>query len=248
MKFDKIIIISSSKRGNYVFERLSNKYNCLLINDPRLIQKKNIYKTSLLVIAGFNKILNTSLINKFKFSFNLHGGKLPNYRGASVINWQILNGEKFIYLSSLKVTKILDGGDIILEKKIKINGESYDELIKKIDISFASLAEMTIKKIAKKTNFRKQRGIPTYWHKRKPEMSLIDPEKMNLKQATCLLNASSVNERYPAYLLINKKKIFIKRLLKTKFFFKGIPGVINNFENKKIIIFKNNECAEFEEI
>jgi len=248
MKFDKVIIISSSKRGDYVFQRLSNKYNCSLINDTKLIQKKDIYKNSLLVIAGFNKIIKTSLLNKFKFSFNLHGGKLPNYRGASVINWQILNGEKFIYLSSLKVTEILDGGDIILEKKIKINGKSYDELINKIDISFASLAEITIKKISKKTNFRKQRGIPTYWHKRKPEMSLIDPEKMNLNQATCLLNASSVNEKYPAYLFINKKKIFIKKLLKTNFLFKGMPGVIYKFQNKKIIIFKNNECAEFEEI
>ncbi len=51
-------------------------------------------QTDLFVLCGYNKILKTPVIEIPPMgTINLHGGKLPEYRGAAPINWQIINGE-----------------------------------------------------------------------------------------------------------------------------------------------------------
>ena len=57
-------------------------------------------------------------------TYILHAGKVPEYRGASVINWQILNKEKEIFLSALKYSNKYDAGQIVLQSKIKISNSS----------------------------------------------------------------------------------------------------------------------------
>ena len=44
---------------------------------------------------------------------NLHAGRLPKYRGGSPLNWQIINDEKEIGLSIIKIDSIIDHGPII---------------------------------------------------------------------------------------------------------------------------------------
>ena len=40
----------------------------------------------------------------------MHGGKLPNYKGASTLNWQIINGEKKIGISIIKaIVQLMEG-------------------------------------------------------------------------------------------------------------------------------------------
>jgi len=53
-------------------------------------------------------------------TLNLHAGKLPQYRGGSPLNWQIINGEKNIH--NLK---------IIAKKKSKIIITWLDEKYEK---------------------------------------------------------------------------------------------------------------------
>src|SRR3972149_10139499 len=50
------------------------------------------YKLDLLVCAGYSKILPEVLFADLKHgAINCHGGRLPQYRGASPIPWQIIN-------------------------------------------------------------------------------------------------------------------------------------------------------------
>ena len=55
------------------------------------------------------------LLPKFG-TLNLHGGKLPQFRGGSPINWQIIQGRNKIGLSVIKVNKGIDSGEIASEK------------------------------------------------------------------------------------------------------------------------------------
>ena len=63
-------------------------------------------------------------------TINLHGGKLPKYRGGSPLNWQIINGEKFVGISIVKIGVGIDTGEIISEKKFKLKKELFN--IKKV--------------------------------------------------------------------------------------------------------------------
>ena len=54
---------------------------------------------------------------------------MPKYRGGSPLNWQIINGEKYIGISILKTEEKIDSGEIIIEKKFLLK-ENYN--IKKV--------------------------------------------------------------------------------------------------------------------
>ena len=53
-------------------------------------------------------------------AINIHGGKFPNYLGGSPLNWQIINGENKIFISSIKMNEKIDGGPLILQRFFKI--------------------------------------------------------------------------------------------------------------------------------
>ncbi|HZE21070.1 MAG TPA: methionyl-tRNA formyltransferase [Desulfobaccales bacterium] len=49
-----------------------------------------------------------------------HPSILPRYRGASAINWAVINGEKETGLTIFWVDEGIDTGDILLQKKVEI--------------------------------------------------------------------------------------------------------------------------------
>ena len=67
----------------------------------KLIKQDIFFKgTELNLLCGFPYILKRNLISLPRFgTLNLHGGKLPEFRGGSPINWQIIKGKKKIGLS-----------------------------------------------------------------------------------------------------------------------------------------------------
>ena len=56
-----------------------------------------------------------------KGTINLHAGSLPKYRGGSPLNWQIINGEKKLGISVIKMIRALDAGPIYSQKKFLLH-------------------------------------------------------------------------------------------------------------------------------
>ncbi len=78
----------------------------------------------LIVVAAYGKILPDWLINLPRFgTINVHASLLPKYRGASPIQWALLNGEKETGVTIMKVIPELDAGDIISQRRVKIEKE-----------------------------------------------------------------------------------------------------------------------------
>ena len=68
------------------------------INSELAIQEIKNLNIDLIVMSGFTQILKKGILSIPKLgTINLHGGKLPEYRGSSPINWQIINNEKMVY-------------------------------------------------------------------------------------------------------------------------------------------------------
>ena len=89
------------------------------INDLLKILKFNNIR--LVCLAGFLKILSKDFIKSFNGKIiNIHPSLLPKYKGLKTHERVLENNEKFTGCSVHFVNEKLDGGKIILQKKIKI--------------------------------------------------------------------------------------------------------------------------------
>ena len=78
-------------------------------------------KIKFICLAGFMKILSKNFIEKFYGKIvNIHPSLLPKYKGLNTHFRAINNKDKFAGCTVHYVTKKLDSGKIILQKKIKI--------------------------------------------------------------------------------------------------------------------------------
>ena len=144
-------IITNLKNRNIKFFTIKK------INDYKILQKIKDYKTDLNILCGFPYILNKEMIHSATMgTINLHGGKLPKYRGGSPLNWQIINGEKFVGISIVKIGVGIDTGEIISEKKFKLkrafNIKKVHDIANKFfpPLTYNAIQKMLKKKVLKK--------------------------------------------------------------------------------------------------
>lgn len=69
-------------------------------------------KPDIALVVAFGRILPKSIIDEF-CCINIHASILPKFRGASPINAMILNDEKFLGVTLIKMDEGLDSGDIL---------------------------------------------------------------------------------------------------------------------------------------
>lgn len=103
------------------------------------------YEIDLNLIVAFGQILPDEIIYHPKYhSINIHASLLPKYRGASPINWAIINGDSETGITYQFIEKKLDAGDIIYQEKIKIeNSDTSITLSEKL----SQLSSETVLKV-----------------------------------------------------------------------------------------------------
>ena len=61
---------------------------------PEFVEKLAELKPDIIVVAAFGQLLKTNLLELPRFGcINVHASLLPKYRGASPIQWSIINGD-----------------------------------------------------------------------------------------------------------------------------------------------------------
>ena len=79
------------------------------------------YKPDIIVVAAYGQLLKSNLLELPKYRcINVHASLLPKYRGASPIQWAVINGEKETGISIMYMEKGLDTGDVILQKRLEL--------------------------------------------------------------------------------------------------------------------------------
>ncbi|MBI5816637.1 MAG: hypothetical protein HZB29_13625 [Nitrospinae bacterium] len=130
------------------------------------------------VICSYSRILWRDLIQAFPMGVvNLHGGKLPEYRGANVLQWAMINGEKETAVTLHYVDEGIDTGPVIAERKVSI--EDCDTALtlreKLAGAGEALLAEWIPRLAASRVPAKTQdESRARAWPRRKPEDGLID--------------------------------------------------------------------------
>lgn len=117
------------------------KNNISIFQPVKLREKQNIeelekYDADVIVVAAFGQILPKEVLDMPKYGcINVHASLLPKYRGASPIQWAILNGDDETGVTTMQMGVGLDDGDILLQKKVPISSEDtggslFDKLSK----------------------------------------------------------------------------------------------------------------------
>jgi len=149
-----------AKRGQKInispVEEFSKK-NKIKLRNPEDLNSKGEYEffkklsADLVVVVAYGKLIPKSFLNKAKFGFiNVHASLLPKWRGAAPIQRAIINGDKKIGVSIMKIEEKLDSGPVLVSKELELDQNlTHGEVEKKLSIIGSNLLIKSLKNIEK---------------------------------------------------------------------------------------------------
>ena len=119
------------------------------VTEKEILLYLNKKKINLICLAGFMKILSKNFIQNFNGKIlNIHPSLLPKYKGLNTHERAITNRDKYSGCTVHFVNSKLDSGEIINQKKVKINkSDTSSSLAKKILVQEHKLYPKAILKI-----------------------------------------------------------------------------------------------------
>ena len=173
------------------------------------------YKLDLLVCAGYSKILPAALFDPLPFGgINCHGGRLPQYRGASPIPWQILRGETAGVAYVLRITPGIDDGPVLASEPYSIEPDDTARTVTdKVTAIFSRIVPDVVQTYVegKPPVGEPQSGDePCHWTRRTPADGQIDWSGSTVKQVVDLVRG--LDDPYPgAFVMHAGNKLIIRR-------------------------------------
>ena len=133
-------------------KKVALKHNIPLLQPQKI---KEIYSEikdlnpNIIITAAYGQIIPKDILNIPKFGcINIHSSLLPKYRGASPIQYAILEGNEKTGVTIIEMNEKLDEGDIISQKDIEIgNTDTASSLHNKLSDLGANLLLKTLPKI-----------------------------------------------------------------------------------------------------
>jgi len=128
------------------------------------------------VVVAYGQIIPKSIIDFPKYnSINVHFSLLPKYRGASPVQWVVLNGEQKTGVTIFELNERMDEGDILAKKETQIHPREYaHELEGRLAEIGAEILCETIEKIERTPHEKQDHSKATYAPKIKKEQGRID--------------------------------------------------------------------------
>lgn len=130
------------------------KYSIPVYQPERIKSKESVEELKLIdadifVVAAFGQILSKEILGLPRFGcVNIHASLLPKYRGASPINWCILEGESRTGITIMQMNEGCDTGDILAQCVVPIEPkETGGSLFEKLGRAGAELIVDTLPKI-----------------------------------------------------------------------------------------------------
>lgn len=105
----------------------------------------------IIVVVAYGKILPKEILDIPRFGcVNAHASLLPKYRGASPIQWAIVNGESVTGVTTMYMDEGMDTGDILETVSVDIKPEeTAEQLFSRLSSISAELTISTLDKIEK---------------------------------------------------------------------------------------------------
>jgi len=164
------------------------------VNDP-----SDIPEGDLCFFLGCSEIVGRDILNRNKNNLIVHESNLPKGKGWSPLSWQVLEGKNRVVVTLFEAEDDVDSGEIYLQDTIELQGhELVDELRKKQAEKTIDLCKEFVNEYPEVLNkSRTQKGSSTFYQRRAPVDSMLDPNKTIVEQFNLLRIVD--NDRYPAY-------------------------------------------------
>ena len=103
-------------------------------------------RPDLIIVVAYGKILPEYVLHYPRLGcVNVHGSLLPRWRGAAPIQWSVIAGDKYAGVTTMKMAKGLDTGNILLAEQTEIGArETAGELFDRLSVLGAQLLEKTV--------------------------------------------------------------------------------------------------------
>lgn len=164
----------------------------------------------LLFILSYWDLLDSPSLAKHHHNLVIHESELPKGKGWSPLTWQILEGKDEIPFTLFEAVEKVDAGDIYLRSKLQLKGhELVDDLRTLQARESIKLCEQFVERYPEVvTNKRQQTGEETFYDRRTPASTELDPKQSLVDQFNLLRTVD--NEAYPAYFFHKGRKYFLK--------------------------------------
>ncbi len=196
------------------------------VNSKEFVSSFEAMEPNLAIIAGFSDIFQAPLISAPKYgTINLHAGRLPQYRGGSPLNWQIINGEVVAGCSVVRVDEGIDTGAILAEGTFPISErDSIGDLHDRANELFPDLVLQAIGRVESgEPGTPQDEAGASYWHQRSDGDGLLHWERLGATAACRLVRA--LTHPYPgAFTYLDGKTLRIFGATIPKAVIRGVPG------------------------
>jgi methionyl-tRNA formyltransferase len=151
----------------------------------------------ILFLVSCHQIIRKAVRELFRHTLVLHASALPKGRGMSPHIWQVIQGADSLCLTLLDAEDELDSGDIWHQAELRLDGtELHDEINDKLFAAEVSLMSWALEHCDDAVP-RKQLGEASFFRKRTPADSQIDPTRPLTESFDQLRVADP--DRYPAF-------------------------------------------------
>lgn len=181
------------------------------------------------IIAGFSTIFRPPVIAiPTRGTINLHTGRLPQYRGGSPLNWQMINGEIEAGISVIEVDEGIDTGAILSEARLPIG--ATDTIATMHEHANKKFPELVLNVLTSLENNslvpRKQdEAKACYWHQRQDADGYLRLDRLNVEEVDRFIRA--LTRPYPgAFGFVDGKKVRLLKASRTNMRMQGTLGRI----------------------
>jgi len=144
--------------------------------DPAAREKIRHVDPDIIVVVAYGQIIPAAIFDLPKFkSINVHFSLLPKYRGASPVQWAVLNGETRTGVTIFRLNEKMDEGDVLASEEAAIlPRENAVNLETRLAHIGAELLLKTLAMIDRIQPAAQDHTLATYAPKLKKEDGLID--------------------------------------------------------------------------
>lgn len=168
----------------------------------------------LLFLVSCSEFIPATVRDKFHRCLTIHASDLPRGRGWSPHVWELVNGASEITVSMINAEDEIDSGDVWMKISVSIpDNILYEEINHLLFTAESQLMDYAVASFTTAKPIPQDITVaPTYYPRRKPTDSEIDPYASIAGQFDLLRVCDP--ERYPAYFQLrgHKYKIILEKL------------------------------------
>ena len=203
-----------------LYKKINKKYEMILLDDPKKLSYNYVKKINptYIFFPDWSWMIPNDIVNNYT-CVCFHESNLPQFRGGSPLQNQIIKGVKNSKTTAFIMNEKLDEGEILLKEKLLLEG-SIDEIFSRM---IENDYNMILKIIQGKYKKYKQKGKSSVYKRRTPEQSEL--KHLNYSKKYIFNFIRMLGDPYPnAFIKIGKNKITFKsvKLVGNKLSFDGI--------------------------